>query len=120
MALPFLTLTDPKTTGEGVLDPLGLSLVADQLADEILPGLRARMVRPRFLTALAVSAAVYEGIEDQLASDGVTPAPRAPRRGAAPGSTPSCPCCRACRRSASNCFIGPPCWSAPVARRGCG
>ena len=75
MALPFLTLTDPKTTGEGVLDPLGLSLVADQLADEILPGLRARMVRPRFLTALAVSAAVYEGIEDQLASDGVTPAP---------------------------------------------
>ena len=38
MALPFLTLTDPKTTGEGVLDPLGLSLVADQLADEILPG----------------------------------------------------------------------------------
>ena len=43
-----------------------------------------------------------------------------PRRGAAPGSTPSCPCCRACRRSASNCFIGPPCWSAPVARRGCG
>ena len=39
---------------------------------------------------------------------------------AAPGSTPSCPCCSACRRSASNCFIGPPCWSAPVARRGCG
>ena len=67
MTLPFLTVPDPKTTSEGVLDPLGLSGVGDQLADEILPGLRARMVRPRFLTAMAVSAAVYEGLEDELA-----------------------------------------------------
>ena len=73
MSLPFLTLPDPKTTSEGVLDPLWLSIIADQLADEILPGLRARMVRPRFLTAMAVSAAVYEGLEERLASDGVTP-----------------------------------------------
>ena len=73
MTLPFLTVPDPKTTSEGVLDPLGLSGVGDQLADEILPGLRARMVRPRFLTAMAVSAAVYEGLEDELSSDGVTP-----------------------------------------------
>ena len=67
MTFPFLTVPDPKTTSEGVLDPLGLSGVGDQLADEILPGLRARMVRPRFLTAMAVSAAVYEGLEDELA-----------------------------------------------------
>ena len=39
------------------------------------------------------------------------PHPEAHRR--APAAEP-------CRRSASNCFIGPPCWSAPVARRGCG
>ena len=32
------------------------------------------MSRPRFLTAIAVSAAVCEGLEDQLAADNLTPA----------------------------------------------
>jgi hypothetical protein len=73
MAFPILTLPDPVTTGEGALDPLGLSTIADRLADQILPGLRARMSRPRFLTAMAACAAVCDGIEDQVASDGVTP-----------------------------------------------
>lgn len=72
MTLPFLTLPDPLTTGEGVLDPLGLALVGERLADQILPGLRARMSRVRFVTAIAVGAAVCEGLED-FASDGVTP-----------------------------------------------
>ena len=63
---------DPKVTGEGVLDPLGLSTIADRLARPVLPGLRARMSRPRFLTAMAVCAAVCDGIEDHVAEDGVT------------------------------------------------
>ena len=72
--LPFLTLPDPEIETEGALDPLGLSAIGDRLADEILPGLRARMARPRFLTAIAVSAAVCEGLEDKVANDHVTPA----------------------------------------------
>ena len=73
-ALPFLTLPDPLVSGEGALDPLGLSMIGDHLANQILPGLRARMSRPRFVTAIAVSAAVCEGLEDRFAADGVTPA----------------------------------------------
>lgn len=73
--LPFLTLPDPVTSGEGMLDPLGLSPIGDLLADEILPGLRARMSHPRFLTAIAVTSAVCEGLEDQVASDHLTLAP---------------------------------------------
>ncbi len=72
--LPFLTLLDPETETEGALDPLGLSAIGDRLAEEILPGLRARMSRPRFLTAVAVSAAVCDGLEDRVAGDHVTPA----------------------------------------------
>jgi hypothetical protein len=72
-SLPFLTLPDPLITGEGALDPLGLAMIADRLADQILPGLRARMSRPRFVTAIAVSAAVCEGLEDRFAADGITP-----------------------------------------------
>ncbi|HVC12265.1 MAG TPA: hypothetical protein VNE59_11555 [Burkholderiales bacterium] len=61
-------------TGEGALDPLGLSMIGDHLANQILPGLRARMSRPRFVTAIAVSAAVCEGLEERFSADGVTPA----------------------------------------------
>jgi len=65
--LPIRTLPDPKTAGEGKLDPLGLGTVGEHLADRILPGLTARMLRPRFLTAMAVCAAVCEGLEDETA-----------------------------------------------------
>jgi hypothetical protein len=34
----------------------------------------ARMIRPRFLAAIAVSAAVCEGLQEEIAADGVTPA----------------------------------------------
>lgn len=72
--LPFLTLPDPVVSGEGALDPLGLSAISDHLAEWILPGLRARMSRPRFLTAIAVAAIVCEGLEENYAADAVTPA----------------------------------------------
>lgn len=72
--LPFLSLPDPKVDGEGALDPLGLATIGDGLADWILPGFTARMVRPRFVTAIAVSAVVCEGMEDRLAADEQTPA----------------------------------------------
>src|SRR5262245_26918188 len=74
VSLPFLSLPDPVVTGEGVLDPLGLSALGDRLADWILPRLTARMSRPRFLTAMAVSAVVCDGLEEEIAADGVTPA----------------------------------------------
>lgn len=74
MSLPILTLVDEKISGEGALDPLGVATISDRLAEMILPGLRARMNRPRFLTAMAVCAAVCDGIEDQVAKDGTTPA----------------------------------------------
>lgn len=72
MTLPFLTLPDPKTSGEGALDPLGLGTIGDRLADTILPGFRVRMNRPRFLTVMAVAATVCEGLDDSIDSD--TPA----------------------------------------------
>src|SRR5260221_489495 len=49
-------------------------MIGDHLANQILSGMRARMFRPRFVTAIAVSAAVCEGLEDRFAADGVTPA----------------------------------------------
>ena len=73
MHLPILTLPDPTISGEGALDPLGVATISDRLADRVLPGLRVRMSRPRFLTSMAACAAVCDGIEDRVASDGVTP-----------------------------------------------
>lgn len=73
-AIPFMTLPDPVVSGEGALDPLGLAAIGDQLAEWVLPGLRARMSRPRFLTAIAVSAVVCEGLEERYAADNITPA----------------------------------------------
>jgi hypothetical protein len=73
LPLPFLTLPDPAVSGEGILDPLGLATTGDRLANWILPGLTARMSRPRFLTAIAVSATVCDGLEEATAVDGVTP-----------------------------------------------
>lgn len=63
-ALPFLTSYDPSATSEGTLDPLGLYQIADQLAVQLVPGVRERMQRIRFLTAMAVGALVTEGLED--------------------------------------------------------
>ena len=61
---PFLTSYDPPGTSEGTLDPLGLYQIADQLAVKLVPAVRERMQRIRFLTAMAVGARVTEGLED--------------------------------------------------------
>lgn len=63
LALPFLTLADPPGTSEGSLDPLGLYAIADALATQLVPSVRERMIRVRFLTAMAVGARVTEGLD---------------------------------------------------------
>lgn len=63
-AFPFLTTYDPPGTSEGTLDPLGLYQIADQLAIRLVPAVRERMQRIRFLTAMAVGAIVTEDLED--------------------------------------------------------
>ena len=74
MLSPQLSLSDPLTELEGSRDPLGLANLATQLADRILPGMTARMWRPRFLTAMSVAAIVTEKFRDHSAADGTTPA----------------------------------------------
>lgn len=64
VTFPFLTSYDPPGTSEGTLDPLGLYQIADQLAVQLVPAVRERMQRIRFLTAMAVGAMVTEGMED--------------------------------------------------------
>jgi len=64
VVLPFLTAYDPPGTSEGTLDPLGLYQIADQLAVQLVPAIRERMQRIRFLTAIAVGSFVTEEIED--------------------------------------------------------
>jgi len=71
--LPFLTSYDPPGTSEGTLDPLGLYQIADQLAVKLVPAVRERMQRIRFLTAMAVGAMVTEGLEDDLAQRDASP-----------------------------------------------
>ena len=61
---PYLTAFDPLGTGEGSLDPLGLYQIADQLAVDLVPAVRERMQRIRFLTAMAVGSIVTEGLDD--------------------------------------------------------
>jgi hypothetical protein len=61
---PFLTSYDPIGASEGTIDPLGLYQIADQLAVQLVPAIRERMQRIRFLTAMAVGALVTEGLED--------------------------------------------------------
>src|SRR5262245_25828938 len=73
MLTPYRTLADPETQGEGSIDPLGLATLADHLADSMLPGMTARMWRPRFLSAIAVSSLVVGPFIQELAEDGVTP-----------------------------------------------
>jgi hypothetical protein len=75
LSLPALSEYDPPVAGEGSLDPMGLGAISDRLADRLVPGLRARMQRVRFVTAMAVGATVYEPLADELAVDDVsTPA----------------------------------------------
>ena len=72
-AFPFLTTYDPPGTSEGTLDPLGLYQIADQLAVQLVPAVRERMQRVRFLTAIAVGALVTEDLEDDLTQRDASP-----------------------------------------------
>ena len=62
-SFPFLTTYDPPGTSEGSLDPLGLYRIADQLAVQLVPAVRERMQRIRFLTAMVVGSFVLEDLE---------------------------------------------------------
>jgi len=63
--MPYRTLADPEVQGEGSIDPLGLAT----LADWMLPGMTARMWRPRFLTAIAVTSMIVEPLREEFAFD---------------------------------------------------
>lgn len=63
ISLPFISTYDPPGTSEGTLDPLGLYLLADQLATHLVPSVRERMQRIRFLTAATVGSWLTEDIE---------------------------------------------------------
>ena len=63
---PFLTAYDPAGSSEGSLDPLGLYRIADQLAMQLVPAVRERMQRVRFLTAMVVGSLAIENIEDDF------------------------------------------------------
>ena len=72
-AFPFLTTYDPPGTSEGSLDPLGLYQIADQLAIQLVPAVRERMLRIRFLTAMAVGSLVIEDLEGDPRHRDATP-----------------------------------------------
>lgn len=74
LTLPELSEYDPPTAGEGSIDPMGLAAISDRLADRLVPGLRARMLRVRFVTAIAVGSVACETLADELPEDGVTTA----------------------------------------------
>lgn len=63
VSFPFLTAYNPPGASEGTLDPLGLYQIADQLAVQLVPAVRERMLRVRFLTAMAVGALITQEVE---------------------------------------------------------
>ncbi len=73
LRLPFFSEEDPEVAAEGGIDPLGLAPIADRLAEEIAPGITARMSRIRYLTAMCVAARVLERYEDRVTPDGTPP-----------------------------------------------
>lgn len=74
LTLPRLSTADPEVAGEGLLDPLGLFPIADRLAELLVPHVRARMRRVRFLTAIAVGSVVNEPLVDEVPQDGISSA----------------------------------------------
>jgi hypothetical protein len=75
LSLPAISAFDPPTAGEGGIDPMGLAAISDRLADLLVPGLRARMSRVRFLTAMAVGSLTCEPLAEEPPADEVsTPA----------------------------------------------
>jgi len=73
IAFPFMTSYDPPGTSEGTLDPLGLYQIADQLAVKLVPAVRERMQRIRFLTAMAVGTLITEGLGEDARQRDASP-----------------------------------------------
>ena len=71
---PLLTERDEVDSAEGGIDPLGTEPIAETLGVMLSPGVRERQLHPRFLTAMAVSMSLCEGVPtDRMAKDGVSP-----------------------------------------------
>lgn len=71
-AFPLLSEPDPRESAEGGLDPLGLYSISDALAVRLVPGVRERQKHARFLTTIAASLAVCEGLEESNDIPGAT------------------------------------------------
>ncbi|MBE7558426.1 hypothetical protein HS125_05585 [bacterium] len=81
---PFLTAYDPPGSSEGSLDPLGCTKLPTSWHVQLVPAVRERMQRIRFLTAMAVGAPRPEDLEDSPAYRDALTVPRlgvADRRG---------------------------------------
>ncbi len=73
LGLPLLSIHDPDGATSTSLDPLGLTPIGEQLAVELIPGVRERQTHPRYLTAVAVAHAVCQDFSaDTVATDGVS------------------------------------------------
>src|SRR5258705_10984439 len=71
---PFSSEFDPSEESEGSIDPLGLLPGYERLADRLLPAVTVRMGHPRFVTAIAVGARLWDDWDDdEVAADGITP-----------------------------------------------
>lgn len=71
--LPLLSVHDPDGATSTSLDPLGLTPIGEQLAVELIPGVRERQSHPRYLTAIAAAHAVCQNFPvETVAADGVS------------------------------------------------
>jgi hypothetical protein len=57
---PACSLYEPVVQSDVSIDAMGRALVCEPLVDRVLPGMTVRMRRPRFLTALAVGAFLFQ------------------------------------------------------------
>ncbi len=78
MLAPLLSELDTEASTEGPIDPLGLAVIADELANRLIPNQRLQPISVRFLTAMAVGAEVCRDLynhtgERTVAADGVSP-----------------------------------------------
>lgn len=69
LTLPSLTAYDPPEAGEGTLDPMGLGVISERLANDLVPDFRARMSQFRFLTSMAVSTLACGDLSGITSSD---------------------------------------------------
>ena len=70
MQLPKLSELDLEESTEGSSEALGLDAIAEELAHQLIPGIRERHQHPRFLTSIAVSLYLCSHFQDwEVASD---------------------------------------------------